>query len=107
MYKRLNIYQAEAQLSGGKDREPLKGSYKVKTNVFRPFGYYVLGGTDLSGDATRLSAPAHFDDDSSIAGGCEADALCNPRKSVFDIAEKTGQTEIELAVQKLNESDQK
>lgn len=99
MYKRQSIEGVE---NAHQYVSNLKGSYKVKTNVWHPFGHYVLGGTDLTGEATRLSAPAHFDDDSSIANGCEPDILCNPRKSVFDVAEKTGVTEIEQAVQQLN-----
>lgn len=68
----------------------LDRSFVTYPGQYRPFSYFVLGGTDLSGESLALNGDAMFDTDEEIDSGVGVDASCDPRISKFDIAEAAG-----------------
>jgi hypothetical protein len=68
----------------------LGNSFEFEVNGYHPFSYYVLGGIDLSGDATSLNGNAESDDDSDLSSAVGAGYGYDPRISGFDIAEAAG-----------------
>lgn len=59
------------------------------TTKFHPFSYYVDGGLDLTNTETDLSAKIEFDTDEELEFGATAYG-CDPRISMFDVAEQFG-----------------
>lgn len=74
--------------------------YPESTEPYHPFGYYVLGGTDIGGDALKMDGNAAFDTDEEIDKGVGVDATCNPRIGFMQIAENAGI----MAAQKASEN---
>lgn len=64
--------------------------FELLPNDYHSFGYYVLGGIDVSGEALRLDGHAEFDDEAEISGSRVVDGTTDPRVSKFDIVEQTG-----------------
>lgn len=76
-------------------RKPVSESSKGETDFtneksYKSFGYYVLGGLDVTGEQLQLDADVSYDSDSDISSGCAVDALCSPNTSFMHIAESMG-----------------
>lgn len=71
--------------------------YPTSTEPYKPFSYYVLGGTDIGGDSLLMNGDAMFDTDEEINQGFAVDATCNPRIGFFQIAESAGIEQANLA----------
>lgn len=57
---------------------------------YHSFGYYVLGGMDITGEHLDTSASVDYDSDADIDNGCEVDSLCDPTVGFFEVAENMG-----------------
>jgi hypothetical protein len=68
----------------------MKSGFDIVPCSYHPFSYYVLGGIDVSGDATMLNATVESDDSGDMATATGAGAGYDPRISGFDIAEMSG-----------------
>lgn len=80
-----------------KDDEPMPLDHKYKSsNRVRSFGYYALGGIDITGENTRLDGQVSYDAEEDINNGCTVDALTDPRVGFMEIAEDMG---VETATQ--------
>ena len=64
--------------------------FELVPNSYHSFSYYVLGGIDISGEATMLNATVESDDAGDMATATGAGAGYDPRISGFDIAEMSG-----------------
>lgn len=64
---------------------------------YHPFSYYVLGGIDVSGQATALNGNAEPDDAGDMTRADGAGYGYDPRLSGFDIAEAAGRDAYEQA----------
>lgn len=68
----------------------LKNSFERIPNGYHPFSYYVLGGIDISGEATMLSGNPESDESGDLTSATDAGYGYDPRISGFDIAEAAG-----------------
>lgn len=57
---------------------------------FRSFGFYVLGGMDITGEHLEMNTPVTYDTEEDINNGCEVDSFTDPTVSFFDVAENLG-----------------
>lgn len=57
---------------------------------FRPFGYYVCGGLDITGEHTAMDAQVTYDSEEDIKAGCAVDSFTDPTVGFFDVAESMG-----------------
>lgn len=60
------------------------------SHEYRSFGFYVLGGMDVTGEHTSLDANITFDEQNDIDNGCGVDAFSDPTVGFFEVAESMG-----------------
>lgn len=83
MYKRISIRSHGVRsIKSTFDSKPIR--------KFRSFGYYVLGGSDMTGEHTSCTARVINDTIEDFASGCSSNALCDPRVGFWDMAQKIG-----------------
>lgn len=75
----------------------IESGFEFIPNGYHPFSYYVLGGIDISGEATALNGNAESDDSSDLTTAVNAGYGYDPRLSGFDIAEAAGKDVYEQA----------
>lgn len=68
----------------------IESGFEFVPNGYHPFSYYVLGGIDISGEATALNGNAESDDAGDLTTAVNAGYGYDPRLSGFDIAEAAG-----------------
>ncbi len=67
---------------------------------YKPLSYYLLGGSDPTGEHTDLSATTYGEDAEYLASGeMLPDALCDVRTSNFDLFEQAGYEEAMAAAE--------
>lgn len=71
--------------------------FEFVPNGYHPFSYYVLGGIDITGQATALNGNAESDDAGDMTRVDGAGFGYDPRLSGFDIAEAAGADSYEQA----------
>lgn len=60
------------------------------SHQFKSFGYYVLGGCDLTGEHLSMTNPTTFDSEEDLSAKCGPDAFSNPRFGFAHLAEELG-----------------
>lgn len=85
MYKKINIRQA---------RKSAIPSVPVSEfecdHTYKPFGYYVNGGSDPTGENTDMTGAPSCDSVEDISSGASVDAFADPRTNFFDVVEQIG-----------------
>ncbi len=59
-------------------------------HLWKPFGYYLNGGNDPSGEHLALDGSPSCDSIEDIDAGCTVDAFADPKTNFFDIVEQVG-----------------
>lgn len=59
-------------------------------HYYKPFSYYLNGGSDPTGEHTDMSGRPSFDAEEHIAAGAGVDAFADPRTNFFDLVEQLG-----------------
>ena len=82
MYKKGNIYS---------NTVPDVVEHRFQSSMpYHSFGYYVLGGMDITGEHLEMNSQVTYDSDEDIGNGCEVDALSDPTVGFFQVAESMG-----------------
>lgn len=59
-------------------------------HYYKPFSYYLNGGSDPTGEHTDMSGRPSFDTDEAITAGASVDAFADPRTNFLDLVEQVG-----------------
>lgn len=81
---------------------PSGSAYRTGTKIYKPFSYYVKGGADLDGSATRNVTGVMHDDPEDIEAGLPADGMCDAHIGFDDMVEELGS----IRARNLNEAAQ-
>lgn len=69
---------------------------RFETSAYHPFSYYVLGGSDPTGDHLNMTADVSFDSDDAVNDVDAAPLFsAEPKANAMDVAEVLGTADVE------------
>ena len=74
----------------------IKDDKMTTTKIYKPLSAYIAGASDIEGTALLENGSPLFDDSASpgVAGSGPVDPFANPRVSVFDLVEQSGDPDV-------------